>query len=195
MILVEHEVWDRDSGFDRGFPSKLFVLVDSSSFSMGVGNRGNFRNGELPSLSLRHLLRGRKIFIVDDNSVSQIIAADVVYILGVFDELHVRIFLDPLMVCVVRILGSCALSLDNTRLNEFPACRSESGNNSFSQRDGVIPRNKVQTTTTLKQFKDMRSLCLRIVSFVLIKYEDHKFGSDLWDLFFASEKPFIDRFK
>lgn len=53
----------------------------------------------------------------------------------------------------------------------------------------------MQTTTTLKQFKDIRSLCLRIISFVLNKYEDHEFGSDLWDLFFASIKPLIDRFK
>lgn len=53
----------------------------------------------------------------------------------------------------------------------------------------------VQTTTTLKQFKDMRSLCLKIVSSVINKYEDHKFGSDFWDIFFASVKPLIDRFK
>lgn len=117
MILVEHEVWDRDSGIssqfmnnmkknDCGVPPKLFVLVNSSSFSktssitlgvhnptvivkplrasmlaamlqraMGVGNKGNPRNGELPSLSLRHLLRGRKILIVDDNSVNRTVAA------------------------------------------------------------------------------------------------------------------------
>lgn len=53
----------------------------------------------------------------------------------------------------------------------------------------------MQTTPTLKQFKDMRSLCLKIVSFVLNKYENHEFGSDFWDLFFASVKPLIDRFK
>ncbi|KAI9125824.1 hypothetical protein K1719_003242 [Acacia pycnantha] len=117
MILVEHEVWDRDSGvssqfinnmrkIDHGVPPKLFVLVNSSSSSrassvtlgvhnptfivkplrasmlaatlqraMGVGNKGNPRNGELPSLSLRHLLRGRKILIVDDNSVNRTVAA------------------------------------------------------------------------------------------------------------------------
>lgn len=53
----------------------------------------------------------------------------------------------------------------------------------------------MQTPATLKQFKDMRSLCLKIVSFVLNKYEDHEFGCDMWDIFFAAVKPLIDRFK
>lgn len=117
MILVEDEVWDRDSGVSsqfynnmrkiyRGVPPKLFVLVNSSGSyrtssitsgvhsptvivkplrasmlaatlqrAMGVGNKGNPRNGELPSLSIRHLLRGRKILIVDDNSVNRTVAA------------------------------------------------------------------------------------------------------------------------
>ncbi|XP_054807809.1 U3 small nucleolar RNA-associated protein 20 isoform X1 [Prosopis cineraria] len=115
--------------------------------------------------------------------------------LGVFDDSHVRPFLDLLMGCVVRVLGSCASGLDNAKLNEFPSDQSDSGTNSFSQRENVTPVNKILTTTTLKQFKDMRSLCLKIVSFVLNKYEDHEFGSDLWDFFFASVKPLIDRFK
>lgn len=116
MVLVEQEVWDRDSiissqfvnntrKIDRGVPPKLFILANSSSFrmssvtfdvhnptvitkplrasmlaaslqrAMGVGNKGNPRNGELPSLSLRHLLLGRKILIVDDNSVNRTVAA------------------------------------------------------------------------------------------------------------------------
>ncbi|KAF7839754.1 histidine kinase 3 isoform X1 [Senna tora] len=116
MVLVEQEVWDRDSGIssqfinntrriDRSVPPKLFILVNSGSSSrtssvtglhnptvitkplrasmlaaslqraMGVGNKGNPRNGELPSLSLRHLLLGRKILIVDDNSVNRTVAA------------------------------------------------------------------------------------------------------------------------
>ena len=33
-------------------------------------------------------------------------------ILGVFDESHVRPFLDLLMGCVIRVLGSCTSSLD-----------------------------------------------------------------------------------
>ncbi|XP_041009944.1 histidine kinase 3 [Juglans microcarpa x Juglans regia] len=117
MILVEQEIWDRDSGilalftnnlknFDRGIPPKLFLLTNSIGSSrtnattssvytpliimkplrtsqlsaslqraMGVGNKGNPRNGELPGLSLCNLLLGRKILIVDDNNVNLKVAA------------------------------------------------------------------------------------------------------------------------
>ncbi|XP_061336918.1 histidine kinase 3-like [Gastrolobium bilobum] len=116
MVLIEQEVWDRDSGMsshfvnntrkvDHGVPPKLFILVNSSSSlkassvtsgvhnptvitkplrasmlaaslqrTMGVQNKGT-RNRELQSLSLRHLLLGRKILIVDDNSVNRKVAA------------------------------------------------------------------------------------------------------------------------
>lgn len=46
-----------------------------------------------------------------------------------------------------------------------------------------------------KQVRDLRSLCLKIVSSVLIKYEEHEFDGDLWDLFFHSVKPLIEGFK
>ncbi|KAI8022996.1 Histidine kinase 3 [Camellia lanceoleosa] len=117
MILVEQEVWDKDSGLstilvnklrklDRGVPPKLFILSNSISSTksslatsgvcspnfimkplrasmlaaslqraMGVGNKGNCRNGEVPSVSLRNLLLGRKILVVDDNNVNLRVAA------------------------------------------------------------------------------------------------------------------------
>ncbi|XP_058787101.1 histidine kinase 3-like [Vicia villosa] len=121
MVLIEQEVWERDTSIssqfvnnikkivdvDKGIPPKLFILVNSaSSFrvsssvtscvhnptvvtkplrasmlaaslqrAMGVGNKGNPRNGEHQSLSLHHLLSGRKILIVDDNSVNRTVAA------------------------------------------------------------------------------------------------------------------------
>ena len=53
----------------------------------------------------------------------------------------------------------------------------------------------LQTISALKQFKDLRSLCLKIVSLVLNKYEDHDFGSEFWDIFFQSVKPLVDGFK
>ncbi|KAG5029400.1 hypothetical protein JHK87_012914 [Glycine soja] len=89
---------------DQGVPPKLFILVNSSSSfkasvnlgvhnpivitkplrasmlaaslqrAMGVQNKGA-PHRELQSLSLRHLLRGRKILIVDDNSVNRAVAA------------------------------------------------------------------------------------------------------------------------
>lgn len=49
--------------------------------------------------------------------------------------------------------------------------------------------------TSIKQFKDLRSLCLKIISFALGRYEFHDFGSDFWDIFFISVKPLIDNFK
>ncbi|OAY32335.1 histidine kinase 3 [Manihot esculenta] len=112
MVLIEQEVWDRDSSvsaqfvnnikkIDGGVSLKLFLLANSISSSrtndassgvytpsvimkplrasmlaaslqraMGVGNKGNPRNGELGNLLL-----GRKILIVDDNGVNLKVAA------------------------------------------------------------------------------------------------------------------------
>ena len=53
----------------------------------------------------------------------------------------------------------------------------------------------MQVGNTSNQLKDMRSLCLKIVSRVVHKYEDHEFGSDFWDRFFSSVKPLINKFK
>ncbi|TKY59907.1 Histidine kinase 3 [Spatholobus suberectus] len=88
---------------DRGVPPKLFILVNSSSSfkasseDLGVHNPtvitkplrasmlaaslqralgvpGPSRNSKLQSSFLRQLLRGRKILIVDDNSVNRVVA-------------------------------------------------------------------------------------------------------------------------
>lgn len=48
---------------------------------------------------------------------------------------------------------------------------------------------------TSKQLKDLGSLCLKIISFVLNKYVNHDFESDFWDIFFCSTKPLLDSFK
>ena len=53
----------------------------------------------------------------------------------------------------------------------------------------------MQTNSAMKQYKDLRSLCLKTISLVLNKYEDHEFGCEFWDLFFASVKPLVDGFK
>ncbi|OAY34296.1 histidine kinase 3 isoform X1 [Manihot esculenta] len=112
MVLIEREVWDRDSSvsalfinntrkIDHGVSPKLFLLANSISSSksdaatsgvytpsaimkplrasmlaaslqraMGVGNKGNPRNGDLSNLLL-----GRKILIVDDNAVNLKVAS------------------------------------------------------------------------------------------------------------------------
>lgn len=56
-------------------PLRASMLAASLQRAMGVGNKGNPRNGEHQSLSLHHLLSGRKILIVDDNSVNRTVAA------------------------------------------------------------------------------------------------------------------------
>lgn len=57
--------------------------------------------------------------------------------------------------------------------------------------DGVV----LQSSISIKQYKDARSVCLKIISVVLNKYDSHDFGSDFWDIFFRSVKPLIDSFK
>lgn len=56
-------------------PLRASMLAASLQRATGVKNRGNHRNGELPSLSLRSLLLGRKILVVDDNNVNLRVAA------------------------------------------------------------------------------------------------------------------------
>ncbi|PNY08619.1 histidine kinase 3-like protein [Trifolium pratense] len=56
-------------------PLRASMLAASLQRAMGVGNKGNPRNGEHQALSLNHLLSGRKILIVDDNSVNRTVAA------------------------------------------------------------------------------------------------------------------------
>lgn len=53
----------------------------------------------------------------------------------------------------------------------------------------------VQTSLDVKQFKEMRSLCLKIISFVLNKYEGYDFGSAFWEIFFEAVKPLVHGFK
>ncbi|KAK2393598.1 ARM repeat superfamily protein [Trifolium repens] len=116
-------------------------------------------------------------------------------IVGVFDELHIRPFLDLLVGCVVRVLESCTSILDNIKLNELSSNQHNSSTSSNSTGEESGPENQILTGNTSNQLKDMRSLCLKIVSHVVNKYEDHEFGSDLWDRFFSSVKPLIDKFK
>ncbi|KAH7570514.1 hypothetical protein ACOSP7_018712 [Xanthoceras sorbifolium] len=56
-------------------PLRASMLAASLQRAMGVGNKGNPRNGELPSVSLQTLLVGRKILVVDDNKVNLRVAA------------------------------------------------------------------------------------------------------------------------
>ncbi|KAF7849855.1 hypothetical protein BT93_L0220 [Corymbia citriodora subsp. variegata] len=103
-------------------------------------------------------------------------------ILATFDEYHINPFLQLLMGSVMRILAFCTCQLDR-----------EKSNQAWNEDTGAGDNDLVGLES--KQLKDLRSLCLKIVSFVLIKYEDHEFDGELWDLFFHSLKPLIEGFK
>ncbi|CAH8334303.1 unnamed protein product [Eruca vesicaria subsp. sativa] len=100
-------------------------------------------------------------------------------ILKVFDVFHVRPFLDFLMGCVVRLL-----------VNNAPNIDEESNIDKE-----IVSTNHNQAGTCLKQFKVLRSLCLKIIACVLKKYEDCDLGSEFWDLFFSAVNPLIKSFK
>ncbi|KAG5385531.1 hypothetical protein IGI04_037001 [Brassica rapa subsp. trilocularis] len=102
------------------------------------------------------------------------------HILEVFDVFHVRPFLDFLMGCVVRLLVNNAPNID------------EESNNIDKK---IASTNHDQAGTSLKQFKELRSLCLKIIARVLKKYEDCELGSEFWDLFFSAVNPLIKSFK
>ncbi|CAK7328417.1 unnamed protein product [Dovyalis caffra] len=116
-------------------------------------------------------------------------------ILGVFDESRIIPFLDLLMGCVVRLLGSCTSSLDAEKDAGSSVVEDNSTDNKKLYENDNAILNQAARSTAVKQFKDLRSLCLRIVSFVLNKYDDHDFGNEFWELFFKSVKSLIDSFK
>ncbi|KAK8473806.1 hypothetical protein PHAVU_001G253000 [Phaseolus vulgaris] len=115
-------------------------------------------------------------------------------IFAVFDELHITPFLNLLVGCVVRLLESCTSSL-NANLNRLPSEQHNCSTNSNSIGEDSVPTDQIQISGNLNQLKDMRSLCLKIISLVLNKYEDHEFCSDLWDRFFSAVKPLVEKFK
>lgn len=113
-------------------------------------------------------------------------------VLGVFDILHIKPFLNLLMGCVVRMLTSCSSSLFCTK-SGLSQVENECVLDESEKVSGA--EIKSMTTRDIEQLKSLRSLCLKILSFVLTKYDDHDFHSDFWDLFFTSVKPLIDGFK
>ncbi|KAM3327222.1 small subunit processome component 20 isoform X1 [Capsicum chacoense] len=104
-------------------------------------------------------------------------------IVAVFDEVHISPFLDLLMGCIVRLLDSCTSTLEGTR------------NDRGMADHGHQVEDKIMINMASKQCKDLRSLCLKIISFILTKYEDHDFCPEFWDLYFMSVKPLVANFK
>ncbi|KAL3506473.1 hypothetical protein ACH5RR_031855 [Cinchona calisaya] len=113
-------------------------------------------------------------------------------VLAVFDESRINPFLDLLMGCVVRVLESCTVALDSTK------CKLPLADSSFdtgAAEDDIDRKTDIMTSTAVKQFKELRSLCLKIISSVLGKFENHDFSSEFWDRFFSAARPLIAGFK
>ncbi|WOK99438.1 small subunit processome component [Canna indica] len=113
-------------------------------------------------------------------------------ILRTFDEAHIKLYLNPLLMIVVRILENCMLNLVSERGNKVCGLEDSSGPSANTETTNAALD---ASSMTAKQLKDLRSLCLKVISFVLNKYESHDFRSDFWDIFFLSVKPLIDSFK
>ncbi|XP_010257842.1 PREDICTED: small subunit processome component 20 homolog [Nelumbo nucifera] len=116
-------------------------------------------------------------------------------ILRVFDELHIKPFLNLLMGFVVRVMESCTLRLDSAKSSGSCLVGNFSSTYMDVHDTTSATENPTMSNTTVKQLKELRSLCLKIISFTLNKYESHDFGGEFWDLFFISAKPLIDSFK
>ncbi|OVA09559.1 Signal transduction response regulator [Macleaya cordata] len=56
-------------------PLRASMLAASLQRAMGAGNKGSSRNGGMPLLPLKNLLRGKQILVVDDNNVNLRVAA------------------------------------------------------------------------------------------------------------------------
>lgn len=118
-------------------------------------------------------------------------------ILRTFDELHVRPFLNPLMKVVAQILESCMLNITSGNGNKGCASKDSSAKDLKFQNtdtDVLVSTNRMMNTS-IKQYKDLRSLCLKIICFALNKFDDNDFACDFWDTFFSSVKPLINSFK
>ncbi|GAB2249577.1 hypothetical protein Droror1_Dr00012936 [Drosera rotundifolia] len=116
-------------------------------------------------------------------------------ILAVFAEHHVRSFLDFLSGCVVRVLGSCSCGLLYIRSDESSKIAGHSGDTvpTGDKGDGAV--GCIKSDFTVKQLKELRSLCLKILYAMLNKYDDHGFASEFWDEFFTAVMPLIKGFK
>ncbi|XP_022999923.1 small subunit processome component 20 homolog [Cucurbita maxima] len=116
-------------------------------------------------------------------------------VLAVFDEMLVSPFLNMILGCVVRVLGSCTSSLHAARKNEESLVENGKMCDKNSLEINKETASPGLTSTAVKQYKDLRSLCLKVISFVLYKYEDYDFEIEFWGLFFMSVKSSIESFK
>ncbi|KAH6788665.1 hypothetical protein C2S51_003671 [Perilla frutescens var. frutescens] len=112
-------------------------------------------------------------------------------IFAVFDESRLNPFLNLLMNCVVLISASCTSVLGSEKSESFSVDNSSILDLEVCDNDDVNDKTKVM----LKQLRDLRSLCLRVIYLVLNKYGNHDFGDAFWDMFFTSVKPLVAKLK
>ncbi|KAL9664606.1 hypothetical protein QQ045_020011 [Rhodiola kirilowii] len=115
-------------------------------------------------------------------------------IMEVFDEVRIIPFLELLMGCVVRLLEWCTENIDKGKSSEYYPKDRNTVDHSMTSI-GESGANQTTPTSSVKQCRDLRSLCLKIISLTLSKYQDDVFGCSFWDAFFMSVKPLIDNFK
>ncbi|KAG0488452.1 hypothetical protein HPP92_007263 [Vanilla planifolia] len=98
------------------------------------------------------------------------------------------------MKLVSLILKSCMSTKKNEDGNQNHSSGCLSGD--FGVDDAAIStQSSAVMSKPTKQVKDLRSLCLKIISLVLNKHDSLDFGDEFWDIFFESVKPLIDSFK
>ncbi|XP_062230251.1 uncharacterized protein LOC133927941 isoform X2 [Phragmites australis] len=128
-------------------------------------------------------------------------------IFGTFDMAHISPFLNGLLIIVARLLESCMHNLRIENYEKYHCKQSSDLDNDCSMNLEVDNSTNVkecpkempvvdhtEASASIKQLKDLRSLCIRIVSSALSHYESHDFGENFWNTFFASVKPLIDCF-
>uniref|UniRef100_A0A0A9EEA2 HTH arsR-type domain-containing protein n=1 Tax=Arundo donax TaxID=35708 RepID=A0A0A9EEA2_ARUDO len=126
---------------------------------------------------------------------------------GTFDMAHIRPFLNGLLMIVARLLESCMQNLRSESDEKYPCNQSNDLDNDCSMNLEVVNSTNVkecqkempivdrmEAIASIKQLKDLRSLCIRIVSSALSHYDSHDFGENFWNTFFSSVKPLIDCF-
>ncbi|KAF8670965.1 hypothetical protein HU200_050235 [Digitaria exilis] len=124
-----------------------------------------------------------------------------------FDMAHISPFLNVLLIIVARLLESCMRNLRSDSDGKNPCKQSNDHDNeclanvdvSNSADMGECPKeihvvDHMEASVSIKQLKDLRSLCIKIICSALTHYESHDFGENFWNIFFSSVKPLTDCF-
>ncbi|ERN01577.1 U3 small nucleolar RNA-associated protein 20 [Amborella trichopoda] len=199
LLKPIHDVCTKSEGFDH----QLLCSWEKSLREFQPVRIGHLTAGCMGDLPLKKI--SGFVHVVED-------------ILRTFDELHIKPFLGMLMMYVVHMMESCTQNLNYVKSDQY----SIVGNDSDRVQDFEL-RKESETVTSprldsnmqdreviheapildtdmakgvgIKQSKDLRSLCLKVISFVIDKYGSHGLTSDFWDIFFVSVKPLVDSFK